>query len=82
MELHHICPRHICPDKIFDENNLIPLCRHDHLIFGHLGNWDYWNPHVKEDAEMIYNLIQKRKEEFEKNHPDIVGSKKRSKRKE
>ena len=71
IELHHIIPRHIDPSKIFDESNLIPLCKHDHLVFGHLGNYEWWNPHVVEDAKLIYNLLQKRKEEFKSKHPNI-----------
>ena len=81
VELHHIIPRHIAPDKIFDESNLIPLCRHDHLVFGHLGNFEWWNPHIREDAEMLYNLLQKRRKEFEDKHPDIVHPKVRRREK-
>jgi len=61
IELHHICPRHVCPDRIFDENNLIPLCRCCHFRFGHLGDWDNWNPHIVEDAKKIYSLLKRRK---------------------
>ena len=64
LELHHICPRHICPDKIFDENNIIVLCHSCHFRIGHLNNWDIWNPHVAEDSKLIYNLLQRRREEF------------------
>ena len=62
VELHHIIPRHIAPDKIFDENNLIPLCRACHFRFGHLCNWDNYNPHIVEDAKMIHELILRRRE--------------------
>lgn len=43
VELHHIIPRHIDPSKIFDEDNLIPLCRSCHFRIGHLCNWDLYN---------------------------------------
>jgi len=63
VELHHIIPRHIAPDKIFDESNLIPLCRACHFRLGHLCDWDSYNPHVVEDARAFFSLIQKRREE-------------------
>ena len=75
VELHHICPRHICPDKIFDESNLIPLCRKDHFTWGHLENYEWWNEHIREDAKLLYALFKKRKEEFKNKHEDIVNAK-------
>lgn len=63
VELHHIIPRHVAPDKIFDEDNLIPLCRACHFRWGHLCNWDDYNPHVREDAKMLSALISKRRKE-------------------
>ena len=60
VELHHIIPRHIDPSKIFDESNLIPLCRCCHFRIGHLRNWDNYNPNVVEDSELIFRLIKSR----------------------
>ena len=67
IELHHIIPRHIDSSKIFDESNLIPLCRACHFRFGHLGNFEDWNPHIREDAEMMFKLVQDRKKEFKES---------------
>ena len=61
VELHHIIPRHIDPSRIFDESNLIPLCRACHFRIGHLLNWDNYNPYVVEDARNIYRLIISRR---------------------
>ncbi len=61
IELHHIIPRHIDPSKIFDENNLIPLCRCCHFRIGHLRDWDSYNPNVIEDTKIIYSLINKKR---------------------
>ena len=60
VELHHIIPRHICPDRIFDESNLIPLCRACHFRWGHLNDWERFNPNIVEDAESLSNLHKKR----------------------
>ena len=64
IELHHIIPRHIDPSKIFDEDNLIPLCRACHLRFGHLGNFEkYYDPDIKEFAKKTLNRIKKIRDE-------------------
>ena len=64
IQLHHIYPRHLFPEKIFDENNLIPLCRACHLRFGHLGNFEkYYDPNIKEFAKQTYSRIQKIRDE-------------------
>ncbi len=54
VELHHIVPRHIDPSRIFDESNLIPLCRACHFRWGHLNDWDSYNPIIKTVAENLY----------------------------
>ena len=61
VELHHICPRHICPDRIFSEDNLIPLCRACHFRWGHLNDWELWNPDIRDDAEFLFGLHEKRR---------------------
>lgn len=60
VELHHIIPRHVDPSKIFDENNLIPLCRCCHFRFGHLCDWDNYNPNIVKDAKTIFNMMHMR----------------------
>ncbi len=58
IELHHIIPRHIAPDKILDESNLLPLCHCCHFKFAHFEDWDDWNPNILENAISIYSIIQ------------------------
>ncbi len=51
IEVHHIMPVSIEPNKEFDENNLMSLCRKGkncHLVHGHLGNYNKFNPNVKQ----------------------------------
>lgn len=64
VELHHIVPRHIAPDRIFDESNVIALCRSCHLRWGHLGDWDMWNPYIVDDAYRLSGLMRDRKRLF------------------
>ena len=63
VELHHIVPRHIDSSKIFDESNLIPLCRCCHFRIGHLLDWDNYNPNVRKDAANFLALIKARRKE-------------------
>lgn len=56
LEVHHIIPFSIAPDKELDPENLITLCESKknglncHLLIGHLGNYRRFNPNVKADA--------------------------------
>lgn len=54
-EVHHIEPFHVRPDLELDPDNLITLCDAPgascHLLLGHLGNWSFWNPEVREVAK-------------------------------
>lgn len=52
VEVHHIVPFDIIPERELDPANLITLCeRHGcHFAFGHLYDWDAWNPQVRKDA--------------------------------
>lgn len=49
IEIHHIIPVNIAPHLMFEESNLISLCRKGkncHLIHGHLGNFNNFNPNI------------------------------------
>lgn len=50
VEVHHVTPYHIAPQLELSPTNLISLCRRDHLVFGHLGDWRSWNTRVADDA--------------------------------
>ena len=61
LEVHHIEPVHLSPEKELDESNLITLCDNPcHLFFGHLLNYKSWNTNVKEDCEIFFNKIKNR----------------------
>jgi len=60
-DVHHIEPRHLAPERLLDEDNLITLCRkYDcHLRFGHFGNYSkYYNPKIREMAEIGQLMIE------------------------
>ncbi len=53
LEVHHIVPYHIDPDKELDPDNLITLCgKYCHFIFGHLMDWKSWNENVVRDSTL------------------------------
>lgn len=61
LEVHHIEPVHINPDRELDPSNLITLCDDPcHLLFGHLMNYKSWNVDVEEDCFVYYKKIQDR----------------------
>ena len=57
MNVHHIIPYHYCiaagrPDLELDTRNLITLCTigyDHHLLLGHFGDWQSYNPHLIKD---------------------------------
>lgn len=56
LQVHHISPFHLEPEKELDPTNLITLCMgrlECHLTIGHGGDFKSFNPHVKEDAAEI-----------------------------
>lgn len=61
IEVHHIEPVHINPDKELDVSNLITLCDSPcHLLFGHLFSYKSWNPNVVDDCKNYLNKIKTR----------------------
>jgi len=54
-EVHHIEPFHVRPDLELNPDNLLTLCDAPgascHLLLGHLGNWSFWNPEIREVAK-------------------------------
>ncbi len=58
LEVHHIEPVSINPDRELDPENLITLCsKYCHLVFGHFMDYNSWNPNVKEDCGVYYNKV-------------------------
>ena len=50
LEIHHCIPFSQDKSKELDFENLITLCRRDHLLIGHLDNWKSFNKDVKIDS--------------------------------
>lgn len=59
LEVHHIEPFHIKPERELDDNNLLTLCEHGkkdcHLKHGHYGYWKTFNPTIKAECEARKN---------------------------
>lgn len=57
LNVHHVQPFHLHPDKELDPDNLITLCRPCHLKYGHACddqgrvNWSCENPNVRADVK-------------------------------
>ena len=56
VEVHHIAPVHIAPERADDPTNFIclnrkPACHH---VVGHMGNWQTGhNPNVRETCDAV-----------------------------
>lgn len=57
LEVHHIEPFHINPERELDLTNLITLCSSCHLTFGHLMDYTSWNSSVREDTSVYYQKV-------------------------
>jgi 5-methylcytosine-specific restriction endonuclease McrA len=55
LEVHHVIPFHICPEKELDQTNLITLCaglfRNCHFKRGHLRSWRSYDPAIRQECE-------------------------------
>jgi 5-methylcytosine-specific restriction endonuclease McrA len=59
LEVHHIEPVHLNPDRELDPTNLITLCDNPcHFVFGHLMNYKSWNKDVVNDCEVYLNKVK------------------------
>ena len=72
LEVHHVDPYHLNPEKELDPDNLITLCEANksitcHRCIGHLGNYKRSNPDVKRDAKYIRNMLKKSEENGTEN---------------
>lgn len=68
-EAHHVSPFAHDPSKELDPNNLIALCRHDHLLIGHADSWRTYNPRVREDAAKLLAMLAEIKAKRLENKP-------------
>lgn len=58
LEVHHIIPFHIAPERELDPSNLIVLCTVCHFLFGHFRNWSLYNPDVVADCERFRQKLR------------------------
>jgi hypothetical protein len=59
LEVHHIEPVHLNPDRELDPSNLVTLCDDPcHLIFGHLMDYKSWNKDVIDDCKVYLNKVK------------------------
>lgn len=61
LEVHHVLPYHRFPDLELEPGNLITLCRDHHFLFGHLLDWQSYNPDVRDDVAKWRRKIRERK---------------------
>lgn len=68
LEVHHIEPVHINPNRELDPSNLITLCsKNCHFIFGHLMDYKSWNPDVIQDSNNYFHKLKNRPYNENKN---------------
>lgn len=64
LNVHHIVPFHIDPDRELDVENLITLCENPshncHYLLGHLLDWKSYNVDVEKDARAMFHKIKNR----------------------
>ena len=58
LEVHHIEPVHLNPERELDPTNLITLCADPcHIVFGHFMDYKSWNSNVINDCQEYFNKI-------------------------
>ena len=60
LEVHHIEPYHVNPNRELDPSNLITLCKSCHFTIGHLMDWNSWNIDVVSDCRVYLNKVSNR----------------------
>lgn len=63
LEVHHIKPVHLYPELELDRSNLMVLCDAEgkascHWLFGHLCNYESYNPAVLDDAAVFAEKVR------------------------
>lgn len=64
LEVHHIIPFNLDPSFELCSDNLITLCENKkygvncHLLFGHLGKYNDWNPDCLQDVDNWHKKIK------------------------
>jgi 5-methylcytosine-specific restriction enzyme A len=65
LNVHHVEPFHVRPERELDPANLLTLCEggnglNCHFWIGHCGNWAAWNILARADAADFGTMLQKR----------------------
>ena len=60
LEVHHIEPYHVNPNRELDPSNLISFCKSCHFTIGHLMDWTSWNIDVINDSRVYLNKVKNR----------------------
>ena len=60
LEVHHIEPYHVNPNRELDPSNLITLCKSCHFTIGHLMDWTSWNIDVIIDSRVYLSKVKNR----------------------
>jgi 5-methylcytosine-specific restriction protein A len=60
LEVHHIEPYHVNPNRELDPSNLVTLCKSCHFAIGHLMDWSSWNIDVINDCKVYLNKVKNR----------------------
>ncbi len=61
LQVHHVVPVSLDPQRELDPSNLITLCMGQnecHLNVGHNGSWKKHNPHVREISHALLRFSQ------------------------
>ena len=67
LEVHHIRPWSLFPDRRYDFSNLISLCDPCHFRFGHWRNWKKWNPKINGFSEMAPRFLDDIRDEADQD---------------
>jgi 5-methylcytosine-specific restriction endonuclease McrA len=61
LEVHHVVPVHVDPERELDPGNLITLTRALHFHLAHGGNWRDYNPDVVRAARIFASWVANRR---------------------
>jgi hypothetical protein len=61
VEVHHVYPAHLFPERELDPTNLRTVTRHTHFLFGHGRDWKAFNENFDADIAKARQMIQARK---------------------
>lgn len=64
LNVHHVIPYHLAPALELEPDNLLTLCEgpvvNDHLLWGHLRDWQSYNVNAVADAAWMLEKIRNR----------------------